>query len=135
MNVHNNNAVTAPTKMWAWQNVLRLLARGVVVGCGLACLVLVLDIMTHLSLAREYQEVRPGMVYWQAASVLRAGEISCQLTEDQNTATQCTFSDFWRKYLIEVDSAQGIVVHKRFEFRHRRDIFTHLARLIRHLAG
>lgn len=70
----------------------------------------------------QFTEIQIGMERYQVENILAQGGIACGLNIDQK-GTQCTFSDFWRFYIVELDPATGRVVRKGFRWSSPSHIF------------
>lgn len=75
----------------------------------------------RFSVVSEFAEIQIGMQRLEVQKILNKGAITCDMYFDRS-ATQCTFSDFWRAYIVELDPATDRVVRKGFQW-HRPAIY------------
>lgn len=61
----------------------------------------------------QFTFIQIGMKRDDVQKILSNGAITCGLSFDP-LATQCTFSDSWRTYIVELDPTTGRVVRKGF---------------------
>jgi len=98
-------------------------------GLAAGSFIFLLDMSRECSKEATFARIQIDMPATDAISILGAAEISCGLTLKTKSA-ECTFSDYWRNYLIAIDPAMNVVVRKTFEFRYRPHI---LRRLVYHV--
>lgn len=96
--------------MW-W--LLKFFAGCVLVGLLLALISFLVAAYHRSSKLAEFTEIQIGMQRFEVEKILIKGQIMCGLNYDRS-ATQCTFSDFWRNYIVELDPASGRLVRKGF---------------------
>lgn len=105
-----------PRKSRWWRKALRVFAGGLLLGLLLAIVSISAATCDYFSSEAAFSAIRIGTPRRQAERILNEARINCGLTYN-SSATQCTFSDFWRYYLVELDATTGQVVHKRFGFK------------------
>lgn len=99
-----------------WRYALWVLVASLALGSMLAFALICAEAWRYSSAARQYSAIQIGMLRPQVKRILSSGGIVCGLNYD-SAGTQCTFSDFWRDYIVELDPVDGKVVHKGFQFR------------------
>jgi len=93
--------------------LFKFVAASVLVGLLLAFISFLVAAYHRSSKLAEFTEVQIGMERYQVQRILAKGAIMCGLNYGPSE-TQCTFSDFQRHYIVELDPASGRVVHKGF---------------------
>jgi hypothetical protein len=107
--------VTGGKSKWR-RRLLKGFAGSVFLGLLLAFISFFGAAYNRFSVASEFAEIQVGMQRYQVQKILWKGAIMCDLNYDRS-ATKCTFSDFWRAYIVELDPATNRVVRKGFQWR------------------
>lgn len=102
----------------------RLLLRSLGVGVALNLLVFAWVFSNQASRMETFRQVHVGMSRRQARILLADGRIMCGITWGIRS-NDCTFSDFWRDYLIELDDSGDHVRHTYYRYKKRNPLSFH----------